>query len=238
MTTEQLIKALQEALGPGLNSVVLYGSAAAGDFVEGVSGRDLLIVAERLGATELAALSAPLAEWERAGNPLPQLFMPQELVASADVFPIELIDMQQSRRVLFGPDPLAEIQIDTQHFRTQLEHEFKTRLLLLRRKYLACCGKTDRVTQLMVHSVSSFLVLMRAALRLYNEPVPAEKAQALEELHRHMIFDTLPFSAILELKTRKQPFPPGEVESLFSRYLASIQQVVEAVDQHLHKPSA
>src|SRR5207248_3328982 len=50
MTTEQLVKALHEALGPGLKSVVLFGSAAAGDFVEGVSGHDVLIVAEKLGA--------------------------------------------------------------------------------------------------------------------------------------------------------------------------------------------
>ena len=134
MSNEELIKELREALGPGLKSVVLYGSAAAGDFVEGVSGRDVLIVAERLGASELAALAAPLAHWEAAGNPMPQLFTPEELAGSADVFPIELADMQQSRRVLFGADPLTEIKIDMPHFRIQLERELKTRLLVLRRK--------------------------------------------------------------------------------------------------------
>ena len=100
MNTEQLLKELQEAIGPGLKSVVLYGSAASGDFVQGVSAYDVLIVAEKLGASDLAAPSVPLARWEAAGNPMPQLFTPEELAASADVFPIELVDMQQSRRVL------------------------------------------------------------------------------------------------------------------------------------------
>src|SRR2546423_13824886 len=107
MTTEQLVKALHEALGPGLKSIVLFGSAAAGDFVDGVSGHDLLIVADKLGAAELAALSAPLARWRQAGNPLPQLFTAAELAGSADVFPIELTDMQQSRRGVVGEEPDA-----------------------------------------------------------------------------------------------------------------------------------
>jgi hypothetical protein len=216
---------------------VLYGSAAAGDFVEGVSGRDVLIVAERLGASELASLTAPLAHWEAAGNPTPQLFTPQELAGSADVFPIELADMQQSRRVLLGLDPLTEIKIDMRHFRIQLERELKTRLLVLRRKYLGCGGKTDAVAGLMAASVSTFLVLMRAALRLYNESPPADKAKALEELNKHIQFDRQPFLAVLELKKRKQMPTAGQVETLFNEYLISIGTVVAAIDKELRPNS-
>src|SRR5439155_12430562 len=113
-----------------------------GDFVKGVSGHDVLIVADKLGAAELAALSAPLARWRQAGNPNPQLFTAAELASSADVFPIELTDMQQSRRVLTGNDPIAEIKIDMLHFRLQLERELKARLALLRRNYIGCGGRT------------------------------------------------------------------------------------------------
>ncbi len=233
MTTEELLKTLHEALGPGLKSVVLFGSAAAGDFVEGVSGRDVLIVADKLGATELAALSAPLAQWRAAGNPQPQLFTAAELAGSADVFPIELTDMQQSRRVLMGDDPIAEIKIDMHHFRLQLERELKTRLLLLRKNYLACGGRTADVARLMAASVSTFLVLFRAALRLYDESAPVQKAAALEELAQHVQFDPQPFRRVLELKHNKQQPVAGQIESLFAQYLESIERVVQAVDHHL-----
>src|SRR6187551_1379921 len=133
MTCEELVTALHEEMGANLQSVVLYGSAAAGDFVPGLSGHDVLIIADRLGASELAALSKTLRSWERSGNPLPQLFTLQELADAADVFPIELLDMQQSRRVLFGFDPLADLKIDMGHYRGQLERELKVRLQLLRR---------------------------------------------------------------------------------------------------------
>jgi hypothetical protein len=233
MTTEQLLTALHEALGPGLKSVVLFGSAAADDFVEGVSGRDILIVAEKLGSAELAALSAPLARWRQSGNPQPQLFTAAELANSADVFPIELTDMQQSRQVLFGTDPIAEITIDKHHFRLQVERELKTRLSLLRKSYLISGGRTADVARLMTASVSTFLVLFRAALRLYDESPPPHKAAALEKLAQHVQFDPQPILAVLELKQHPQQPPAGKVETLFGHYLESIDKVVHAVDQHL-----
>jgi hypothetical protein len=237
MTCEQLVTALQEVMGPNLQSVVLYGSAAAGDFVPGLSGHDILIIAERLGAAELTAISATLLDWERMGNPLPQLFTVQELCAGADVFPIELLDMQQSRRVLLGIDPLAELKIDMQHYRGQLERELKVRLQLLRRSYVACAGNQDRIAQLMIVSVSSFLVLMRAVLRLYNEPAPAEKADALGPLAEHVKFDLQPIRTLLDLRTQKTKPAPDETDKLFGQYLRSIEQVVHSVDQYLHPPS-
>ncbi|MFO0957535.1 MAG: nucleotidyltransferase domain-containing protein [Isosphaeraceae bacterium] len=57
MTPEQLVEQLREALGPALKSVVLYGSAAAGDFVEGRSDYNILVVADPLGLDELGKLA-------------------------------------------------------------------------------------------------------------------------------------------------------------------------------------
>jgi hypothetical protein len=62
MNLEQFVKSLQESLGTKLQSVLLYGSAAAGDFLPGVSGKDILIVAQPLGQTELSALAPHLRQ--------------------------------------------------------------------------------------------------------------------------------------------------------------------------------
>jgi hypothetical protein len=191
-------------------------------------------VAKRLRATELAALAGPLARWQQAGNPLPQLFTAEELAASADVFPIELLDMQQARRVLFGDDPLAGIKIDMQYFRLQLERELKTRLLLLRRRFLACEGQPERIAQLLVASVSTFLVLFRACLRLYDESAPAVKAEALRGLAGRVEFDPQPLETVLALKERKGQPIPADIVTLFGEYLMSVESVVRAVDRHLH----
>ena len=235
MSVEKLVKTLHDVLGPKLKSVLLYGSAAAGDFLPGVSGMDLVLVAEPLGASELEAIAPHLLAWQQAGNPLPELFTPAELATSLDVFPIELFDMQQSRRVLFGEDLLAGIAIDMNDYRRQLEHELKTRLLQLRRAYIAAAGDEPRIARLMGASLSTFMVLMRAALRLYNDPVGAEKSEAIDRLAKHVQFDSQPLTEVLNYKKRQAAPAPGEVQSLFARYLTTIEHIVHAVDQHLRK---
>jgi predicted nucleotidyltransferase len=234
MNPEDLVKALQESLGDRLKSVVLYGSAAAGDFVPGVSAYDVLLVIDPLTAAELNAMSAAIIDWTETGNPTPELFTPDELARSADVFPIELTDMQQSRQVMFGDDPLAGLKVDLAHYRTQLERELKIKLLLLRRKYLAASGEPEHVEQLLLASVSTFLVLLRAALRLYNDTVPAEKAQALHELAERLQLDLSPIGRVMEAKISGLPTEPETIQKIFAEYLAAIQQVVAAIDRHLH----
>ena len=64
------------ALPDHVRSIVLFGSAAAGDFIEGTSSYDVLVVVDRLGVVELDALAPTIREWRKAGNPLPLLFTP------------------------------------------------------------------------------------------------------------------------------------------------------------------
>lgn len=237
MNPQDFVNALNDALGPRLKSVVLYGSAAAGDFVPGMSGYDLLIVLDPLGTKELNEMASAIELWTKAGNSTPELLTPDELRHSTDVFPIEFSDMQQARKLLFGEDPLVHIQPDMQHYRMQLERELKIKLFLLRRKYVAAAGEPEPMEQLLLASVSTFLVLLRATLRLYNVEAPAEKAKAVELLGERLKLDLSPIARVAEGKTSGLPEEAEKLEQLFGQYLTAIQQVVEAVDRYLHPAS-
>jgi hypothetical protein len=231
MTNEQLVQELLQAAGSNLKSIILYGSATAGDFVPDVSRNDILIIADHLDSPSLNALGEPIRRWQKAGNPVPQLLTMQELLSSVDVFAIEILDMQQSRRVLFGSDPFADIKVDMSDYRAQLERELKTRHLLLRRKYIAVSRDENSVANLMIASLSTFLVLLRAALRLYNNAVPADKAEAVSKLTDYVNFNPEPFRDVLALKQRAQKPIVGAIQPLFTRYLSEIEKVVDAVDR-------
>jgi hypothetical protein len=237
MTPEELVQQIDEALPGRMSSAVLYGSAAAGDFVPQTSNYNLLLVVDRLDVTVLNALSRPSLAWAKAGHRPPLLFTPSELKTSAEWFPIELLDIQQSRRVLFGDDPLAGIAVRREHLRLQLERELKEKLLALREGYLLTGGSPKRVLALLTASVASFLVLFRAALRLFQEEVPREKIEAVKLLAQSIPFDPQPLVVIDALKHRQRK--PREVVSqlLFESYLATIEQVVDAVGRHLHPPT-
>ncbi|MBM4031667.1 MAG: hypothetical protein FJ291_07760 [Planctomycetes bacterium] len=235
MTPEQLTERLGTALPSALRAVVLYGSAAAGDHVAGKSDYNVLVVVSPLGKEQLDALAPPAQAWAGDGHRPPLLFTPEQLAASADAFPIELLDIQRCRRLLFGKDPLAGVSVAFENLRLELERELKAKLLALRESYLLAAGKPKRVAELLAASLSSFLVLFRAALRLYQDEVPMAKLDALRALADHLGFDPTVFLTVQLLKEGR--LKPREVSppELFAEYLAAIEGIVEAVDRRIRK---
>lgn len=235
MTPEELTASLQAALPSDLRAVVLYGSAAAGDHVPGSSDCNVLVVVESLSKATLDALAAPVRAWTRGGQRPPLVFTQQQLVASADAFPIEITDIQKCRRILFGEDPLAGVQVALANYRLELERELKARLLQLREDYLLAAGKPRRVLELLVESLSAFLVLFRAALRLYQDEAPMAKLDALRALAGHLGLDPQAFLTIQALREGKLKARDVSPPALFEKYLASIEAIADAVDRHMHK---
>src|SRR6476620_2548716 len=135
-TLDQLIGNLRAAHGENLSSIVLYGSAAAGDHVESRSDHNLLIALTRITTRDLHAAHSAMRDWEKLGQPIPVYFTVAELQDAADVFPIEFHQMEKARRILYGRDPFEFVQISRANLRHQTEYELRTKLIQLRRLYM------------------------------------------------------------------------------------------------------
>jgi hypothetical protein len=229
---EQLAERLATALAGNLKCVALYGSAAAGDFVPGVSNYNILIVANRIDVAALNAASPAIKEWSGLGHPTPLFFTTQQLADSTDAFPLELLDIQQSRRILWGDDLLANLKADAAHLRRQVERELTGKLLKLRARYLISKHDHEAVNDLMLHSLSTFLVLFRAALRLYQPTVPDVKLDAARSLAQHISFDIHPFELLTALKEQTGESRSNLPDVSFDSYLAAIEHVTAAVNAY------
>lgn len=233
MKPESINKRLQELLGANLQCIILYGSAAAGDYQAKGSDYNLLVVAQPMTLAILQSLASPTQSWIKAGNPPPLFLTEQNLKNSADVFPLELLDMQENHQVLYGRDLLKEITVSPDNLRHQLEYELKSKLIRLREHYLMVCGNSKEVMSLMVDSLSSILVLFRGALRLFNEPAPAPKMDALRLLSDRLQFPADVFETIQQLKTGSISAKNIQADELFGRYLTKIETVADYIDRHL-----
>ena len=236
-TPEWFAREAKAALTEQLRSVVLFGSAAAGDFVEGASHYDLLVVVEPLGIKELETFAPTIRPWRKAGNPLPLLFTPAQLAASTDAFAIELLDMQDARQVLHGDDPIAGLKIDMAHVRIHLERELKGKSLALRDRYVLAAGDERMIAELMTESLSTFLSLFRSALRLYQPNAPSRKLEALQALAKHIPLDPQPLVTIHELKEGRRKAAGIDMPALFAQYWQMIETVTDVVDRLLHPDS-
>ena len=235
MTPDKLVEELKAACPAGLKSIVLYGSAAAGDRVDKKSDYNILVVADDLGLETLDRFSKPATKWSQAGNPAPLLFTEQQLAQATDVFPIELLDIRECHNVLFGEDLVQTLEIDTKNLRLEIEHELRGNLIKLRQSYLLTGGKPKAVADLMTQSLSTFLVLFRASLRLFDEKIPQKKFEALEKLAGHLEFDGAVFETVQELKEGRKKLKDIPVQECFNIYLKTIVCVIDAVDAYIHK---
>src|SRR6516162_706990 len=105
---QELVRRLQQACGKNLVSVVLYGSAASQDFHEQYSDVNVLIVLGEIGSQAIVSL-APVIEWWSRNEKIrpPMILTLEELRDSADVFAIELLDIQHNHRTLYGEDVIS-----------------------------------------------------------------------------------------------------------------------------------
>ena len=232
-TISDFVSRLRTAAGANLESVILFGSAVAGDFHPEFSNVNLFCVIRDSSFVALQAL-APAVKWWDAQKQPPPLFMTRdEIERSVDVFTIELIDMQQHHRVLFGEDVVQGLTIPASLHRVQVEYELREKLALLRQHLLLASGNDSRMWELLVRSVSSFATLFRHALIVLGHEAPIGKREAVEALSKRIGFDASGILRVLDIREKKSDRKKFNVADVFSRYLAALEQVTAAVDKML-----
>jgi len=230
---DEFVSRLRAAAGQNLESLILFGSAAAGDYHPEFSNVNLFCVLRDASFAALQAL-APVVKWWDGQKQPPPLFMTRaEIERSTDVFTIELIDMRRHHRVLFGADFLQALSIPPALHRLQVEYELREKLALLRQHLLLASGNDSRLWEVLQRSVSSFATLFRHALIVLGHAAPSGKREAVRALAQHIVFDPSAILQVLDLRERKANRKNFDVLDVVSRYLAALEQVTTAVDKML-----
>jgi predicted nucleotidyltransferase len=216
-----------------LVSVVLYGSAAAGDHTPRHSDYNLLVVLEKIGPADLRNAHAAVREWAKLGHHVPVYFTADEVANAADVFPIEFNQMQRARKVLYGKDLLAGIEISNENLRHQVEFELRSKLLMLRRQYIPASATVEGLEALMSDSLVSFIALFRGVLTVVGIDAPVGRHEALALAVDKLKLNGPAFEKIFNIRQNNFEGPMTETDAnqLFADYLEQIEKVIDFVDQ-------
>jgi predicted nucleotidyltransferase len=216
-----------------LVSIILYGSAAAGDYVDDHSDVNLLCLLRETSFASLQALAPAVKWWTEQKHRTPLVMGVEELRRSADVFSIELLDMRESYRVLWGEDVLGTLVVPVNLHRVQVEYELREKTILLRQGLLSAAGNSSAIWDLLLRSLPAFATLFRHVLLELGEPVNVSKREAVQKLADKVGFDAGAFLQLLDLRERKADSEATDVNELCGRYLKTVEQVTAAVDKIL-----
>jgi len=231
MKLEELVSQLELAYGDGLRSVVLFGSAVAGEHNPKKSDYNVLVIVNALPLEKLRAVAAVSKAWAEGGNPPPLTFTDSEWRSSADIFPMEYADILERHRVLFGTPPFDGIRVAPTDLRLEVEQQTMGKLLQLRQATMGAGGDDRLQLEVLEKSLSTLMVIFRGISRLHGQ-VPS---QDYEELTRQLAaragFSPDPFVRVIRHVRGVEKIPRERAARILESYLGAMERLVAYLDE-------
>jgi hypothetical protein len=228
---DRLVERLKADAGDNLQSIVLYGSGASGEFREKHSDLNVLCLLYSVTPAELGKLHKAAKWLARKGHPLPLIFSFEELSRDADIYAIELLEIKANRRMLYGEDVFGSIEVPMTLHRLQVERELRHKLISLREGYVAAADSRKAILRLMTRSASTFALLFRHALIALGESGAGSKRDAVARLAALAGFDAGSFTPLFELRDGKRKARDVDPRAAFDHYLEAVTRAVSVLDQ-------
>ena len=225
------------AAGAGLRALYVYGSALGPGFDRAASDVNLLLVVEALPFDRLAALAVAVRQLPAPAEPgaatgfrfAPLLLTTATVAHSADVFPVDFLDLRDRRALLAGEDVLAGLNVPLGNLRHQCEYELRSRLIGLRQAFLRAGGADGTAHMLVARAAGSSGSLFRHLLTLRGRPYPdAPEALARAVAEAYGIDPAgldAPFAA-----RKDAAVDEAAARRRLGAYLEALDQLVRAVD--------
>jgi predicted nucleotidyltransferase len=231
MKLDELVSQLRAAYGSTLRSILLYGSAVAGEHIAKRSDYNILVVLDAVPLDRLAAVGAVLRSWGEAGNPPPMMFTSAEWKSSSDVFPMEYADILERHKVLYGDDPTTGISVERSDLRLQVEQQALGKLLHLRRAAMAAGDDSGEQIRLLEASLSAIMVVFRGVVRLHGEVPPQDYNQLSAVVGAKAGFDPGPMQRAVTHIRGTQKITKDEAQPVLAAYLAGMEKLVSYLDR-------
>ncbi|MFL5464156.1 MAG: hypothetical protein ACJ77T_10355 [Gemmatimonadaceae bacterium] len=231
MKLEELVRQLQLAYGDGLRSVVLFGSAVAGEHNPKKSDYNVLVIVDSLPLERLRAVAAVSKAWAEDGNPPPMTFTSREWKSSSDIFPMEYADILERHRVLFGEEPFNGIRVSPSDLRLQVEQQTMGKLLQLRQATMGAGGDSKLQLEVLEKSLSTLMVIFRGISRLFGEVPSQDYEELTQALARRAGFSADHFVRVIRHVRGTEKIPRENAAGILEGYLAAMERLVAYLNE-------
>ena len=208
-------KGLKQELGNNLTGIILYGSAARGDYVPTRSDLNLMLVFKKIDLTQIADVGRLMTRRIRKKLPRLVFWTEAELHNAWDVFPLEFEDIKENHRCLAGKDPFTKRRVNKKQMRYQIEFELRSKLLFMRENWLAINRDRYALEQFLIKAGGSFAYLIRHA-----NTFPGKKAVIPPDI----------FEKIDRVKKKEIRLKRAELQTLFHQLHEAVEAVIGRID--------
>ncbi|GJL64636.1 MAG: hypothetical protein NPIRA04_32900 [Nitrospirales bacterium] len=223
------LKALRKPLDAQLEGVILYGSLVRGEYVEGHSNINLLLILHECSLANLQHVAQLTEKWRKHGIIPPLLLTEEELRQSVEYFPLEYFEIKDNHVLLEGRDPFLIIHINDQNLGLQCQQELNGNLLRVRQRFVEGYGRPEAIAALLPLSLMALLPCLRGLCRALGHPSGGTSEAFLSNLPHTLQVGESAFLEVLEVKQGLRSPGKHAWPQLFNRYVRDLEQVIHQV---------
>jgi len=216
-----LVNDLKDIYGENLLSVILYGENAEEEQPKSQLPQNIIVIFKKLEASDLKIAITAIKKWIKTKNPLPIVMSEYEWLSSADIYPIEYVEIKNNYQILYGKNVVAPMAVSKCHLRLQCEYEIKNILVRIRQIYLGNSDKPEFMIKILEEISVKLIRIMKSALSLFDELAPDEYSEVIQKMAEKTSFDGEIFVEILSAKENKRKLAPKKIEGLVQRVINS-----------------
>lgn len=224
---DALIAALRAALGADLRGLCLYGSAARGEWREGVSDLNLLVETGGIDFERIDAMAGALSEARQGGRVEPLLLTEQEILTGADAFAVLVEDIRRDHVLLMGSSALLQVSTTPEQLRLGAERELRGAHMRLRRNRMGFMRSNAIERRRLYRDYTRCMASLKALCALSGRPVPTASDAVEATLADILGVEVAPLVAL-----RALPEGPddGELTALVAGFSATLDAAILCID--------
>jgi len=228
---ESFVPVVRELFEDDLKAVILYGSAAKGTYVPGVSDVNLLLLTGTTHPEKIMQLGNRAKKQIKKHRLSLQFLTTTEFENSADVFPMEYLDIQHSHHLIWGYDVVKDIEIAPTNLRHQAEERLRGSVHALRQALFASQGKAKLLSGVLNDWFGSQAALFRALLRLAAAPtVPDDPRELVDSLGSTFEIDATGLYPLIKLREGDKQGDATDTAVQVLQFLTQLVRKVDAMD--------
>lgn len=228
---KEFVTAIMDLYTDGLVSIMAFGSVVTGDYDEAESDVNLLVVYNDLNIVDLARAADLSRRWLRKQRFAPRFLSRRNLEESARYFQVDFIEMRDAHVVLWGEDVLAGMELRPAELRWQIAYEVKAMRMRLKQQFWRTANDPPRMRAVLVQRFGSLIHLMRALLRLYNQPVPLTRRETLDVAIVRFGIDRAFADRMMALRQSRSTPSSATLTTLFTGLMDMIRTVDSRVEE-------
>lgn len=228
---EQFVSHVIDSYAGDLVSITAFGSAVSGDYDEGESDVNLMIIYSDLDLADLDRIAELSRRCLKKQKLAPRFLSRRNLDQSAPYFQVDFLDMRDAHVVLCGEDVLAAIELRPAQLRWQLAYEIKAMRMRIKQMYWRAAGDDRMMKSVLTARFTSLLHLVRGLLLLRGLPAPVTRREIIAVAEEHLGLDRRAAERLLALRRSKTPGDRGALVAMFNDLMEMIRLVDAGIEE-------